>query len=204
VFQDLSFSLEQGSALVVTGANGIGKSSLLRTLAGLVPLADGTIRLEDGEPEKLPQEQAHYFGHQDAVKPALSVLENLDFWQSFAAPSVHESFSGSSLQPLAALETLGIGHTALLPAAYLSAGQKRRLSLARLLVTPRPVWLMDEPTSALDKASEQQLLGLMNDHLAAGGLIVTATHTELALNTIKVLHLEAPDPADQVPEEALL
>ena len=83
-------------------------------------------------------------------------------------------------------------------------GQKRRLSLARLLVSPRPVWLMDEPTSALDKASEQQLLGLMNDHLAAGGLIVTATHTELALNTIKVLHLEAPDPADQVPEEALL
>ena len=204
VFQDLSFSLERKTALVVTGANGIGKSSLLRTLAGLVPLAAGAIRLEGGEPDKLPQEQAHYFGHQDAVKPALSVLENLDFWKSFAAPSDPGSFSGDPLTPLEALQVLGIGHTAHLPAAYLSAGQKRRLSLSRLLVTPRPIWLMDEPTSALDKASEQQLLGLMNTHLSAGGLIVTATHTDLALDKTEILHLQASDPASQTPEEALI
>lgn len=204
MFQDLSFSLNQGTALVVTGANGIGKSSLLRTLAGLVPLAQGEFRLEGGEDEKLPQEQTHYFGHQDAVKPALSVLENLKFWQNFAAPSASKTFSGKALSPMQAIETLGIGHTAHLPAAYLSAGQKRRLSLSRLLVTPRPVWLMDEPTSALDKASEQQLLSLMNAHLANDGLIVTATHTDLALDTIQVLHLQANDPVQQTPEEALL
>jgi heme exporter protein A len=91
-----------------------------------------------------------------------------------------------------------------LPAAYLSAGQKRRLSLSRLLVTPRPIWLMDEPTSALDKASEAQLLGLMNAHLASDGLIVTATHTDLALDKIKVLHLQANDPVSQTPEEAMI
>ncbi|MET1415959.1 heme ABC exporter ATP-binding protein CcmA [Roseibium sp. HPY-6] len=204
VFQNLSFSLEQGTALVVTGANGIGKSSLLRTLAGLVPLAEGTLQLEGGDPDKLPHEQAHYFGHQDAVKGALSVLENLGFWQSFTSRCDAKGFSCTPQAPADALQTLGIAHTAQLPAAYLSAGQKRRLSLARLLVTPRPVWLMDEPTSALDKASEGQLLGLMNAHLAAGGLIITATHTELVLDSVKTLHLKAVEPVEQVREEALL
>lgn len=203
VFQDLSFTVEKGEALVVTGANGIGKSSLLRTLAGLVPLASGTLRLDGGLPDLLPQEQAHYFGHQDAVKPALSVLENLHFWQSFTAYCEPGSFSGGRCSPAEALETLGIGHTAQLPAAYLSAGQKRRLSLSRLLITPRPIWLMDEPTSALDKASEQQLLGLMNAHLENGGLIITATHTDLALDRIRTLHLAASDPAALTMEDAL-
>lgn len=188
---------------MVTGANGIGKSSLLRTLAGLVSLAKGEIRLEGGEEDKLPQEHAHYFGHQDAVKPALTVLENLKFWQSFAAPARTQDFSGTELTPAQAVDFLGIGHTAHLPAAYLSAGQKRRLSLSRLLVTPRPIWLMDEPTSALDKASEQQLLDLMNAHLSNGGMIVSATHTELALNNKKVLHLEATTPEAPTPEEML-
>jgi len=197
VFHDLTFSLQGGTALVVTGANGIGKSSLLRTLAGLVSLAEGDIRLEGGEPDRLPQEHAHYFGHQDAVKPALSVLENLDFWQSFSAPVAAPDFSGAAMTPLQALEILGIGHTAHLPAGYLSAGQKRRLSLSRLLVTPRPVWLMDEPTSALDRTSEKQLLGLMNGHLNAGGLIVTATHTDLALASTQILHLQAAGPTEQ-------
>ncbi len=204
VFQNLSFSLEGGTALVVTGANGIGKSSLLRTMAGLVPRAKGEIRMEGGEADRPPQEQVHYFGHQDAVKPALSVLENLNFWQSFSAPSSGEGFSGRPTPPLEVLQTLGISHTAHLPAAYLSAGQKRRLSLSRLLVTARPVWLMDEPTSALDKTSEKQLLGLMNGHLAAGGLIVTATHTELALDKTQILHLQAADPAAHDVEEEMI
>ncbi|PVB61227.1 heme ABC exporter ATP-binding protein CcmA [Labrenzia sp. 011] len=203
VFEDLSFSLNGGSALVVTGANGIGKSSLLRTLAGLVPPSHGSIRLEGGAADTPPEEQAHYFGHQDAVKPALSVEENLQFWQNFTAPAPAPGFSVRSVTPLEALDTLGIGHTAQLPAAFLSAGQKRRLSLCRLLVTSRPVWLMDEPTSALDRRSETQLLELMNAHLAAGGLIVTATHSDLALADVLQLHLQAADAAALPVEDAL-
>lgn len=195
MFQNLSFKLAGGTALIVTGANGIGKSSLLRTLAGLVPLASGEIRLEAGEADKPFSEYAHYFGHQDAIKPALTALENLSFWQSFTAPAAAPGFSGTSLTPIDALKRLGIGHTAHLPAAYLSAGQKRRLSLARLLITTRPIWLMDEPTSALDSASEKALLDLMNQHLKTGGAIVTATHSDLALAPQQTLHLRAPDPA---------
>ncbi|SMP29157.1 heme exporter protein A [Roseibium denhamense] len=201
MFQDLTFSVESGTALVVTGANGIGKSSLLRTLAGLVALTSGTIRLDGADEDKPPHEFAHYFGHQDAVKPALSVLENLGFWQSFAAPAEAESYLAQTMTPIGALDLLGIGHTAHLPTAYLSAGQKRRLSLARLLVTARPIWLMDEPTSALDKASEQQLLDLMDRHLAGGGLIVTATHTKLALARTQALHLEAQPVAASIAED---
>ncbi len=203
MFEDLSFSLEGGCALVVTGANGIGKSSLLRTLAGLVPLAHGSIRLEGGVPDTPPEEHIHYFGHQDAVKPALSALENLRFWQSFSAAAHVSGFSDGPVKPLEALDILGIGHTAQLPAAFLSAGQKRRLSLCRLLVTPRPIWLMDEPTAALDRVSETQLLNLMNTHLAAGGLIVTATHADLALEKTLILHLQTGDTADLPLEEAM-
>nr|WP_081713198.1 MULTISPECIES: heme ABC exporter ATP-binding protein CcmA [unclassified Labrenzia] len=194
VFQDLSFDLPSGTALVVTGANGIGKSSLLRTLAGLVALAGGTLWLEQGEPDRSPAEHAHYFGHQNAVKAALSVLENLTFWQGFTSPVSASVFGATAMSPEAALDLLGIGHTTDLPAGFLSAGQTRRLALARLLVTPRPIWLMDEPTSALDKASEGQLLDLMNGHLTAGGMIITATHTDLALARTKILHLRTADP----------
>jgi len=186
---------------VVTGANGIGKSSLLRTLAGLVPLAGGTLHLENGEADRPFFEHAHYFGHQNAVKPALTVLENLVFWRSFTAGVDAHPFHGPSDSPEEALTTLGIGHTAHLPAGYLSAGQTRRLALARLLVTPRPVWLMDEPTSALDTASEAQLLGLMNAHLEAGGMIVTATHTKLGLTNTRELHLRTAAPEDETTGE---
>lgn len=190
VFAGLSFSLEGGTALVVTGPNGVGKSSLLRTLAGLVLLAEGNLRLEAGEDERSVGEHCHYFGHQSSVKPALSVEENLIFWRDFTTPVPEECFKGSSHEPLAILDLLGIGHTADLPAAYLSAGQTRRLALARLFVSPRPIWLMDEPTSALDAASERQLFGFMNRHLEDGGMIVTATHTRLDISPLQTLELK--------------
>jgi len=190
VFAGLTFSVEAGTALIVTGPNGVGKSSLLRTLAGLVPPAAGKLDMKDGQPDTPAFEHAHYFGHQDALKPALSALENLNFWQSFSALVQPGTFEPKVMRPLEALDLLGIAHTARLPAVYLSAGQRRRLSLARLLVTPRPVWLMDEPTSALDTASEARLLDLMNGHLTGGGMIIAATHTPLKLQKVERLHLE--------------
>ncbi|MEJ8476412.1 heme ABC exporter ATP-binding protein CcmA [Roseibium algae] len=190
VFAGLSFSLESGNALVVTGANGVGKSSLLRTLAGLVVQVEGKITLDGGQADLTVPEHTHYFGHQSAIKPALSVLENLSFWRDFTAPARAAPFAAPAYGLNDILELLGIGHTADLPAAYLSAGQTRRLALARLFVSPRPIWLMDEPTSALDTAAEAQLIGLMNDHLSDGGMIITATHTRLGLSPLHVLHLE--------------
>ena len=144
VFAGLNFSLSGGEALVVTGRNGAGKSSLLRMIAGLVHVAAGRLALEGGEPEATIAEQAHYLGHQDAVKPSLTVGENLQFWARYLGAG------GQTID--AALEAVGLAPLADLPAAYLSAGQRRRLSIARLVAVQRPLWLLDEPTSALDVA----------------------------------------------------
>ncbi|GGF06669.1 heme ABC exporter ATP-binding protein CcmA [Stappia taiwanensis] len=189
VFSDLSLSLASGHALVVRGPNGVGKSSLLRVIAGLVQPAAGQLAVENGLPEHSVGEHCHYFGHQDALKPAMTVLENLTFWTRFVQPAPLPG-EPASVTPEAALDHLGILHTAHLPAAYLSAGQRRRLSLARLMVTLRPIWLLDEPTSALDSASEATLTGLMRDHLAAGGMILAATHQDLDLPDVASLRLE--------------
>ena len=183
VFEGLSFAVAGGEALVLTGANGAGKSSLLRQIAGLLELARGRIVLAGGDPERGLGEQAHYVGHLDALKPAMSVIETLRFWGDF--------LGGGEDGAVRALDALALGALADLPAAYLSAGQRRRLSLARLLVAPRPLWLLDEPTVALDAASVARLLGLMTAHLAAGGLIVAATHLDLGLSPAKVLRLGA-------------
>jgi heme exporter protein A len=118
-------------------------------------------------------EQAHYLGHRDALKPALSVLENLSFWRDF--------LGGEPFDATGSLAAVGLDHATHLPAAYLSAGQRRRLSLARLLAVRRPVWLLDEPTSALDTAGQSLFAALMGDHLARGGLIIAATHTPLGV-----------------------
>jgi len=172
VFSDLDFEVASGDVLAITGPNGAGKTSLLRLVAGLILPAGGSIELEGGEDELTLPDQAHYLGHRDAMKPALSVLENLSFWRGFLGGD------GDTLECLAAV---GLDHAAHLPAAYLSAGQRRRLSIARLLAARRPIWLLDEPTSALDVAGQALFVGVINDHLARGGLVMAATHTPLGV-----------------------
>jgi heme exporter protein A len=173
VFSGLDFEASSGEALAVTGPNGSGKTSLLRLIAGLLTIADGSIGLEGGESELTLPEQAHYLGHRDALKSALSVMENLSFWRDFLGGEVFDA--GASLA------AVGLDHAAHLPAAYLSAGQRRRLSIARLLVVRRPVWLLDEPTNALDTAGQSMFAALMGDHLSRGGLIIAATHAPLGI-----------------------
>jgi heme exporter protein A len=173
VFSDLDFEAPAGEALAVTGANGSGKTSLLRLIAGLLSVAGGSIGLEGGEAELTLSEQAHYLGHRDALKPALSVIENLAFWCDF--------LGGDASGTPASLTAAGLDHAAHLPAAFLSAGQRRRLSIARLLTVRRPIWLLDEPTNALDAAGQSLFAALMGDHLARGGLIVAATHAPLGI-----------------------
>ncbi len=168
VFAGVRFSVASGEALTISGRNGAGKSSLLRMVVGLVRIGGGRLDLEGGNPELTLGEQAHYLGHQDALKPSLSVGENLQFWAGFLGAGAADIG-----KPLAAV---GLDVLADLPAAYLSAGQRRRLSVARLLAVERPIWLLDEPASTLDATAQELLIGFMRAHLAAGGLILVATH----------------------------
>lgn len=173
VFDGLSFACAAGEMVEVTGANGAGKSTLLRLIAGLLPLASGALVLDPADEEAPLPERVHYCGHKDAMKGALSVEENLAFWTTYL---------GGDLSRLpAAIARFDLASLADLPASYLSAGQRRRLSLARLLAAPRPVWLLDEPTAALDAANQDRLREVMAEHLAGGGIILAATHHPLGL-----------------------
>lgn len=189
VFAGVSFSVGSGEALTISGRNGAGKSSLLRMVVGLIRLAGGRLVLEGSDPELSIAEQAHYLGHQDALKGSLSVAENLRFWAGFL---------GGTADVAPPLEAVGLGGLAGLPAAYLSAGQRRRLSIARLIAAPRPIWLLDEPTSTLDAAAQARLSELMGVHLAGGGLILAASHGPIGLTDVKELHLDqsAPSPLE--------
>ncbi len=164
--QGLEFSLENGKCLLLRGPNGVGKSTLLLTLAGIVDALDGTFELTGATPDDGPL--LHYCGHRNALKPRLSVLENLAFWAQINGPT--------GVAPLQALESVGLDHLTALDAGYLSAGQGRRLALARLLVTARPLWLLDEPTAALDTEGHDLVTRLLDAHLDAGGLAIAATH----------------------------
>jgi heme exporter protein A len=181
VFASLSFSVAAGEALVVTGLNGAGKSSLLRATAGLVRLSAGKIALHGGDADMTVGEQAHYLGHLDALKPALTVSENLTFWTGYLGGGVGAS----------ALDAVDLTALADLPAAYLSAGQRRRLSLARLVAVKRPLWLLDEPTNALDATAQRRLTELMRRHLDGGGIIVAASHGPIGMDGARELRLGA-------------
>ena len=190
IFSGISFSLSDGEGLLVTGPNGSGKSTLLRIVAGLLPMAGGSVRLEGGEPDWPDVMSAcHYLGHQNALKPALTVTENLSFWRDY---------HGEPHLPVAeALEMVGLEEIGHLPLGYLSTGQKRRIAIARLLVSYRPVWMLDEPTAGLDRASEAQFAKLMAAHLEDGGMILAATHLPLGLEWTQELRMgtaEAPSP----------
>ncbi|KKB10830.1 hypothetical protein VE25_15950 [Devosia geojensis] len=177
--EGLDFAVEPGRALLLKGPNGAGKTTLLMTLYGAIRPAAGAYAFEGADPDGPPF--LHLFGHQSAVKPRLSLIENLSFWLSV---------NGSGgLDPHAALDAVGLGPLARLDAGYLSAGQTRRLSLARLLVTPRPVWLLDEPTAALDTQGEAMVARLIEAHLDAGGIAVAATHLPLPIGAARVAEL---------------
>ena len=185
-----SFALGPGEALAVTGPNGAGKSSLLRAIAGLLPLAAGTVLYEPSGEASLA-EQAHYLGHANALKPRLTARENLDFWAALlAAPAGGERHTAAE-----ALAAFGLAHIADLPCAYLSAGQKRRTALARLLVAPRPLWLLDEPAAGLDAASQALLEAAIRAHRASGGLVIAALHAPLDIGPLAALALGGASPA---------
>lgn len=185
LFEGLDIAIEPGGAMLLCGPNGSGKTSLLRLLAGFLEPADGWLTWNGRavvEDIQAYQSQLAYVGHLDAVKRSLSVTENVEFWAGLQGPDA---------DPLAALGSLGIGHLAALPARFLSAGQRRRLGLARLAVAPKPLWLLDEPTVTLDTASITMVEALIARHRVGGGMVVVASHVTLDLPGAAVLDLGA-------------
>lgn len=169
VFRGVSLSLQPGQLLQLTGPNGSGKSSLLRLIAGLNEAQAGTLTLAGGAADLSLAQQAHYIAHQEPVKSALSVHENLAFWRDF--------LGGGDVEE--ALDTFDLARLSSYPAGLLSAGQKRRLALARLVLVRRALWLLDEPTVGLDTASQARLVNVMARQLDEGGMIIAATHVPL-------------------------
>ena len=178
VLEGLGFSLAKGEVLLLRGPNGIGKTTLIRTLAGLQPPAAGTVR----------RAEAVYAGHLDGVKSVLTVAENLRFWAAV--------MGGGSID--AALDAFGLSDLAHRPARSLSAGQKRRLGLSRLLLSDRPLWLLDEPTVSLDTASVARFAEVLEAHLTKGGAAVIASHGEPSLpgRVLDLTLFRAKTPAD--------
>ncbi|QQR39137.1 heme ABC exporter ATP-binding protein CcmA [Devosia rhizoryzae] len=177
----LALDVAGGSGLLLRGPNGAGKSTLLLTLAGLLAPIEGTVTIEGHDPDDGPA--LHYCGHRNAVRARMTVRQTLGFW---AALNGHTGLAAD-----AALDRVGLGKTAKLDAGYLSAGQQRRLVLARLLVSRRPLWLLDEPSAALDADGRVLLADLLSAHLAEGGLAVIATHDDIAVSSLTTLQLGA-------------
>jgi heme exporter protein A len=181
LFSNLFFRTVAGEAMTLTGPNGAGKTTLLRALAGFCRLAAGSVVLAEAAGERDMAENCHFIGHTNAVKPALSVWENAVFWARY--------LGGDAAPVRPTLERFQLADLAHVPAGYLSAGQKRRLALARLLLAPRPLWLLDEPTVSLDTASTAILARAIDDHVAGGGIVLAATHIPLGVGRVRELRL---------------
>lgn len=193
VLQNVSFAAEPGDAIVVVGPNGAGKSTLLAALAGLLDAAEGAMRLESApDPEAPARDYIHYVGHREALKSALTLRETLDFWAALLDCGATGLADYPALDAEAALAEMQLSHALDLPVGYLSAGQRRRTTLARLFVAPRPLWLLDEPVTALDVGSQARFAQAMERHRARGGVVVAATHAELGLRAVRTLTLGAP------------
>lgn len=190
IVANLSFTVASGEALLLTGANGAGKSTLLRALAGLFTPSSGKIRLDGLDAESTVNENCHFVGHLNGLKSSLTASENLAFWSRYLGDPDPNRIDSSSVPQ--ALERMQLASLESIPAAYMSAGQKRRLGLARLLVASRPVWLLDEPTVSLDQTSARLLGDLVNEHVASGGIAVAATHLPLGLTNARELRLTPP------------
>ncbi len=193
VLDNVSLRVAGGEALLLTGPNGAGKTTLLRALGGFIHAFSGQVRIDGGGADQTVVEHCHFVGHSNAIKPSLTAAENLAFWGSYLGSDVHADgpWTAPMHAPDQALDRLGLGGLRDVPAGYLSAGQKRRLGLARLLVAMRPVWLLDEPTVSLDAASVGLFAGLVQEHLAQGGIVVAATHVPLGLTGARELQLNA-------------
>ncbi|MCW2238240.1 heme ABC exporter ATP-binding protein CcmA [Azospirillum canadense] len=195
VFTGLDFRIEPGEALVLLGPNGSGKSSLLRVMAGLLKPLRGQLSWDDIAVTEDPdghRSRIHYVGHLDAVKPVLSAVENLAFWANLGGAADPRTSAR------AALDRLGVPHIANVPGRYLSAGQKRRLNLARVLAAPATLWLLDEPTVALDRAAIALFEEIIAEHRAGGGMVAVSTHVDIAMPGARDLHLDdfTPIPHD--------
>ena len=177
LFTGLTFAAPAGSLTLLRGANGAGKTSLLRIIAGLAPPDRGDLILTGGDNELTIGQQCHFIAHRDAIKPHLTLRENLRFWRDF--------LGGGDIDE--ALAAFALAHLADLQAAILSSGQRRRLALARLAMVPRPLWLLDEPTVGLDDAALQRLAALMTSHMGDGGIILAATHVEIGIAGAAIL-----------------
>ncbi len=183
VVPPLSFEVRAGNALILRGPNGAGKTTLLRTIAGFLPPAAGCVQVAGPAGKTSIDNHLHYIGHANGIKPRLSVIENVGFWQRY--------YGGGDDTEAAetALEAFGLLNLAEYRAAHLSQGQARRLGLARLLAAPRAIWLLDEPSVSLDTASTKRLEAAIAQHLAAGGLAIVSTHLDLSLGEVTVLEL---------------
>jgi heme exporter protein A len=175
VFEDLEFGVETGGALVLTGPNGSGKSSLIRIMATLLAAVEGDLTWNGESIADDPEghhARLHYVAYQDAIKPVMTVRENLAFWAGLKGPKAEIE---------ASLDAVGIKRLIDTPAQFLSSGQRRRLSLARLMASSAELWLLDEPTVGLDRDAIRLLEGLIGRHRADGGLVVLATHQPVEL-----------------------
>lgn len=183
VFRDVTFALGPGGALVLNGPNGSGKTSLLRLMAGLAQPEQGRITWDGTaitDDPAVHRGRLHYIGHQEAVKLALTAEENLAFWAQMR---------GSAANTTTVLRRFGLGPRADWPARYLSAGERKRLGLARLLTSPAALWLLDEPTTSLDADSIEVLLDAITEHRRVGGCVAVATHAALSLPATQAIQL---------------